>query len=91
MKNVIITGSSRGIGFELVKLFNENDYKVIALSRNTKPISNLKLKNVHSHYLDISSSASINKTIKLIFIKIIGLFGYLTFIWVQREVKVKCS
>ena len=67
MKNVIITGSSRGIGFELVKLFNENDYKVIALSRNTKPISNLKLKNVHSHYLDISSSASINKTIKLIF------------------------
>ena len=67
MKNVIITGSSRGIGFELVKLFNENDYKVIALSRNTKPISNLKLKNVHPHYLDISSSASINKTIKLIF------------------------
>jgi NADP-dependent 3-hydroxy acid dehydrogenase YdfG len=67
MKNVIITGSSRGIGFELVKLFNENDYKVIALSRNTKPISNLKLKNVYSHYLDISSSASINKTIKLIF------------------------
>ena len=67
MKNVIITGSSRGIGFELVKLFNENDYKVIALSRNTKPICNLKLKNVHSHYLDISSSASINKTIKLIF------------------------
>ena len=67
MKNVIITGSSRGIGFELVKLFNENNYKVIALSRNTKPISNLKLKNVHSHYLDISSSASINKTIRLIF------------------------
>ena len=46
MKNVIITGSSRGIGFELVKLFNENDYKVIALSRNTKPISNLKLKMI---------------------------------------------
>ena len=66
MKNVIITGSSRGIGFELVKLFNENDYKVIALSRNTKPISNLKLKNVKSFYLDISSPESINKTIKLV-------------------------
>ena len=40
MKNVIITGSSRGIGFELVNLFNQNNYNVIALSRNTSSISN---------------------------------------------------
>jgi NAD(P)-dependent dehydrogenase (short-subunit alcohol dehydrogenase family) len=66
MKNVIITGSSRGIGFELVKLFNQNNFNVVALSRNTKPISNLKLKNVKSLYLDISSSESINKTTKLV-------------------------
>ena len=49
MKNVIITGSSRGIGFELVKIFNQNNFNVIALSRNTKPISDLKLKNVKSY------------------------------------------
>lgn len=66
MKNIIITGSSRGIGFELVKLFNQNDFKVIALSRNTKPISNLELKNVKSFYLDISSPQSINKIVKLV-------------------------
>ena len=66
MKNVIITGSSRGIGFELVKLFSQNDFNVVALSRNTKPVSNLKLNNVKSLYLDISSSKSINKTIKLV-------------------------
>ena len=41
MKNVIITGSSRGIGYELVKIFSENDFNVITLSRNIEPISDL--------------------------------------------------
>ena len=45
MKNVIITGSSRGIGFELVKIFSEKDFNVITLSRNIEPISDLNLKN----------------------------------------------
>ena len=34
MKNVIITGASRGIGFDLLKLFNNENYNVFALSRN---------------------------------------------------------
>ena len=59
MKNVIITGSSRGIGFELIKIFNKNNFNVIALSRNQKPISDLNLKNVKSYHLDISSPESI--------------------------------
>ena len=54
MKNVIITGCSRGIGYELVKIFSENDFNVITLSRNIEPISDLNLKNVKSYYLDIS-------------------------------------
>ena len=41
MKNVVITGTSRGIGFELVKLFAEENYNVLALSRNDTPVSNL--------------------------------------------------
>ncbi len=59
MKNVVITGSSRGIGFELAKLFNKNNFNVIALSRNYSIINDLQLKNVKSFYLDISSTKSI--------------------------------
>ena len=63
MKNVIITGASRGIGFELTKLFSAKGFKVIALSRN---VSKLNLPNVTAFQLDISSEKSISKIVKLI-------------------------
>ena len=66
MKNVVITGSSRGIGFELITLFSDKGFKVFALSRNISIISNLKLPNVVPYYLDISSEKSISKVVKLI-------------------------
>ena len=40
-KNIIITGTSRGIGFELVHLFANQGYNVLALSRNAQPVNNL--------------------------------------------------
>ena len=63
MKNVIITGASRGIGFELTKLFSDKGYKVIALSRS---ISKLNIPNVIAYQLDISCEKSILKIVKLI-------------------------
>lgn len=66
MKNVVITGSSRGIGFELVTLFNKNNYNVIALSRNLSSISKLNLNNVSTFSTDLSDSSSINKAVKFI-------------------------
>ena len=66
MKNVVITGSSRGIGFELVTLFNKNNYNVIALSRNISSISKLNLNNVSTFSTDLSDSSSINKAVKFI-------------------------
>ncbi len=42
MANVIITGTSRGIGYELAKLFADQGHNVLALSRNSKPIQDLK-------------------------------------------------
>ena len=38
-KNIIVTGTSRGIGYELVKLFLEEGHNVLALSRNTEKVS----------------------------------------------------
>ncbi len=73
MANVIITGSSRGIGFELVKLFAAEGHKVLALSRNSDPVSELELPNVTSLSFDIAKpsdnetrNASITKTFRTV-------------------------
>lgn len=54
MKNIIITGTSRGIGFELVKLLSQQGHQILALSRNSKPIKQLNLKNVSCFDFDLS-------------------------------------
>ena len=54
-KHVIITGTSRGIGFEMVKLFSKQGHKVLALSRNETPIKSLKLKNVTTFPFDLGN------------------------------------
>ncbi len=53
-KNVIITGTSQGIGFELVKLFADKGHNVLALSRNSQPVSNLRFDNITSFSFDLS-------------------------------------
>jgi len=52
-KNVIITGTSKGIGFELVKLFANAGHKVLALSRNSEPVNNLEFDNITSFSFDL--------------------------------------
>jgi NAD(P)-dependent dehydrogenase (short-subunit alcohol dehydrogenase family) len=61
MANVIITGCSRGIGYELANLFAKAGHQVLALSRNEKPIGKLNLKNVHSFSFDITDDLSLKK------------------------------
>jgi len=61
IKNIIITGTSRGIGFELVKLFADKGHNVLALSRNDKPISNLNLNNVTSMSFDLSKASDYDR------------------------------
>jgi|TARA_B110000483_G_scaffold5617_1_gene6666 3-oxoacyl-[acyl-carrier protein] reductase len=61
MKNIVITGTSRGIGFELAKQFAENGHQVLALSRNTKPLSAINHENITALSVDISNNDDLNK------------------------------
>ena len=61
MKNIIITGTSRGIGFELAQLFANANYNVLALSRNTASIDALNHKNITTISTDLSEENDIEK------------------------------
>ncbi|WP_412561569.1 SDR family NAD(P)-dependent oxidoreductase [Winogradskyella sp. MIT101101] len=52
-KNIIITGTSRGMGFELVHLFANQGHNVLALSRNAQPVNNLNFDNITSFAFDL--------------------------------------
>lgn len=60
-KNIIITGTSRGIGYELVKLFAKAGHQVLALSRNEKPIQKLNLNNVTAFSFDLNDANAYKK------------------------------
>ena len=64
MKKVIITGTSRGIGFELAQQFAKNNFQVLALSRNQKPLDNLKLKNIDTLAVDVCNQNDLQKVSK---------------------------
>lgn len=58
-KNVVITGTSRGIGFELAKQFANEGHRVLALSRNTEPLANVNHKNINFISVDLSNEAEL--------------------------------
>lgn len=66
MKNVIITGTSRGIGFELVKQFASEGHRVLALSRNENPVKELDLPNVICFSCDLTNPSDYQKINKAI-------------------------
>lgn len=61
MKKVIITGTSRGIGFEMAKLFAKEGHQVLALSRNEQPIADLQHPNIHAFSFDICKREDLKK------------------------------
>lgn len=58
MKTIIITGTSRGIGAEMVKQFAAEGHTIISLSRNSNP-EFANLPNVYYNSVDLSNDASV--------------------------------
>lgn len=57
--NIVITGASRGIGYQVAKLFSENkNHKIIAISRNKENLDKLQKEsdNIISIPFDLNSN-----------------------------------
>lgn len=59
-KSIIITGTSRGIGLELVKQFAEEGHNVLSLSRNHLSLEK-SYPNVHHILFDLANEADFQK------------------------------
>ncbi|EDM44219.1 3-oxoacyl-(acyl-carrier protein) reductase [unidentified eubacterium SCB49] len=60
-KNIIITGTSRGIGYELVALLANKGHNVLALSRNSAPVSGMDNDNCQCFSCDITHEPDLKK------------------------------
>lgn len=58
MAKVVVTGTSRGIGYELVKWLADGGHSVLALSRNPLPAEGLDLPGAISLPFDITDPAA---------------------------------
>jgi len=65
-KNIIITGTSRGIGFELLHIFANQGHKVLALSRNQRPVNNLHFDNITAIPFDLNKGSDYKKVANFI-------------------------
>lgn len=66
MKHVVITGTSRGIGFELAKQFANAGHQVLALSRNTQPLTTVNHPNITTIAVDLSQQDELQKVLDFV-------------------------
>ena len=70
-KEVIIFGASGGLGIQLVRVYLDNNYKVICICSNKKKLEYLKKKIIHLNYCefkicDLSKKLDVSKIKKFI-------------------------
>lgn len=61
MKTLVVTGASRGIGFEICMQAASQGHQVIALSRNIKPLEGID--NIHPFAVDITEEKALEKLV----------------------------
>lgn len=59
MKTAIVTGASKGVGYETVKVLSQNGYKVIAVSRNLSKLAEIASDKIETYSLDITDEKAI--------------------------------
>lgn len=64
--NIVVTGASRGIGFELVKQFANAGHSVFCLTRNLEPLKDIAHPNLKFISTDLTSQDSINAAVAFI-------------------------
>lgn len=64
--NVIITGASRGIGYEVARQFLNAGHTVFCLTRNLEPLQTIGHPNLRLHATDLTSLPSMNDAITFI-------------------------
>ncbi|CAL2055667.1 SDR family oxidoreductase [Tenacibaculum sp. 190524A05c] len=65
-KNIVITGTSRGIGFQLAQQFAQEGHQVIALSRNSSPLEKVNHANILPIATDLMDENSLGKAASVI-------------------------
>ena len=53
-KNVLITGATSGIGYELAKIFSENKFNLIISARNKNALDSIKIDFENKYGVKIS-------------------------------------
>ena len=61
MKTAIVTGASKGVGYQTCKALSRNGYRVIALSRNIEKMKSLLSENIEIYQIDITNFVEIKK------------------------------
>jgi len=64
--NIIITGASRGIGFETAQLFLKNNHTVFCLTRNTESLEAINHPNLHVIATDLTYPGSVDNAVSII-------------------------
>lgn len=61
MAHIVITGTSRGIGYEMAQILADQGHQVLALSRNASAIATLEHSNIQCFDFDVTQPADIDK------------------------------